>query len=322
MKKLVYLFFLLVICFAGCNRKTNNTQGVIRDNNDSVLLLDRVGMMYNEVFSYHNKKDFVTIDFGRKFFTEKLKALWDELPTDEESVVDADPWTWMLEPDSFVYKGSVINQLCNDTAEVLATIQGYDPYYDLVIHRTIKLVREGGNWMVDDFRDSLGNPFSSILHMMEDDKRIHEARQRVEDIYSELLDRYNKNETIDENSYITTKLKDLWERLPKDELVYGFNVWTGGQDFDSLANTFVYLDNWKNSRRDEQRKDTVIVSVLFITSSKYDKFTEVYVKAVYEKDDWYIDDILHNFNDREYSIQKMASSYVSDSCFINKLNEN
>ena len=315
MKRLAFYFLLLGICFAGCKQKTGDIQEKMKISNDTTLLIDRVGMMYNEYFSYYNRSDFNTNDVEKKFFSEKLKALLETLPTDE-MVINANPWICMEEPDSVVYQGGEVRRLDKETAEVLVTIKGFErPYDGRINQRTVMLVREGDDWVIDDFRDKDRNPYSSLLHMIQDYNREHEARQRIEDIYNEICVRYNKGEDFDENKFISTELKNLWEKLPwkklrKDERGYHYyNVWTGNQRFDSLLLPSVYLESSRNrnDRCDDQRKDTVIVTITInpVVSSNPNK-TWTYVKAVYEKGDWYIDDIVHSYNGKELSIQEVA----------------
>ena len=315
MKRLAFYFLLLGICFSGCKQKTGNVQEKTKISNDTTLLIDRVGMMYNEYFSYYNRSDFNTNDVEKKFFSEKLKALLETLPTDE-MVINTNPWICMEEPDSVVYQGGEVRRLDKETAEVLVTIKGFErPYDGRINQRTVMLVREGDDWVIDDFRDKDRNPYSSLLHMIQDYYREHEARQRIEDIYNEICVRYNKGEDFDENKFISTELKNLWEKLPwkklrKDERGYHYyNVWTGNQRFDSLLLPSVYLESSRNrnDRCDDQRKDTVIVTITInpVVSSNPNK-TWTYVKAVYEKEDWYIDDIVHSYNGKELSIQEVA----------------
>ena len=313
MKRLAFYFLLLGICFSGCKQKTGNVQEKTKIPNDTTLLIDRVSMMYNEYFSYYNRSDINMNDVEKKFFSERLKALLETLPTDE-MVINTNPWICMEEPDSVVYQGCEVRRLDKETAEVLVTIQGFErPYDGRINQRTVLLVREGGDWVIDDFRDKDRNPYSSLLHYIQDYNREHEARQRVEDIYNEICIKYNKGEDFDENKFISTKLKNLWEKLPWEKLrkdekgYYYYNAWTGNQRFDSLLLPSVYLESSRNGRCDDQRKDTVIVTITIRpgVSSKPNK-SRTYVKAVYEKGDWYIDDIVHCYNDVELSIQEVA----------------
>ena len=314
MKRLAFYFLLLGICFSGCKQKTGNVQEKTKISNDTTLLIDRVIMMYNEYFSYYNRSDINTNDVEKKFFSERLKALLETLPTDE-MVINTNPWICMEEPDSVVYQGCEVRRLDKETAEVLVTIQGFErPYDGRINQRTVLLVREGGDWVIDDFRDKDRNPYSSLLHYIQDYNREHEARQRVEDIYNEICIKYNKGEDFDENKFISTKLKNLWEKLPWEKLrkdergYYNYNAWTGNQRFDSLLLPSVYLESSRNGRCDDQRKDTVIVTITIRpgVSSKPNK-SRTYVKAVYEKGDWYIDDIVHCYNNGiELSIQEVA----------------
>ena len=209
MKRLAFYFLLLGICFSGCKQKTGNVQEKTKISNDTTLLIDRVSMMYNEYFSYYNRSDINTNDVEKIFFSERLKALLETLPTDE-MVINTNPWICMEEPDSVVYQGCEVRRLDKETAEVLVTIQGFErPYDGRINQRTVLLVREGGDWVIDDFRDKDRNPYSSLLHYIQDYNREHEARQRVEDIYNEICIKYNKGEDFDENKFISIKLKNL-----------------------------------------------------------------------------------------------------------------
>lgn len=132
--------------------------------------------------------------------------------------------------------------------------------------------------------------------------------ERVESIYNEVFACQNKGEGFDGDAYISTNLKALWESLPEGELIYSADVWTGVQDFDSLILEGVEVDGLRSSlKRDEQQKDTFVVAVHFKTSNKGQTNT-AYVKTVYERGDWYIDDITHPFNGEEYSIVKIAEA--------------
>lgn len=131
--------------------------------------------------------------------------------------------------------------------------------------------------------------------------------ERVKSIYNEMFACQNKGKDFDGDAYISTKLRALWESLPEGELIYRADVWTDVQDFDSLILEGVGVDDLRNSRRrDEQRKDTFVITVRFQTSDKGATKT-AYVKTVYERENWYIDDIIHIFNGEEYSIVEIAS---------------
>lgn len=137
--------------------------------------------------------------------------------------------------------------------------------------------------------------------------------ERVESIYNEMFACQNKGEGFDGDAYISARLKALWESLPEGELIYSADVWTGVQDFDSLILKGVGVDGQRNSlRRDELRKDTFVVTVRFQTSDK-GRTNTAYVKTVYERGGWYIDDITHSFNGKEYSISEIADEQVPDS---------
>lgn len=318
-KSSAVLILLAIISFTGCKRNATEAQKALTTS-DSTAVVEQVEKMYNEVFDYYNKRDFKTIKNGKKFFSKRLKALWEELPTDY-AVIDADPWTWTQEPDSFVFQTVKLNRLTKDSAVVKTTTQCFGHFstkagdvYDCGIKQmTLRLVREDSRWFVDDFRDKDGRPHSSLTHMIQDFKREQEARQRVEGIYSELFAHQNRKEDFDMDSYISTNLKTLWESLPENELVYSANVWTGLQDFDSLILEGTGADGQRNSwRRDERRKDTIVVSVRFRAFDEGETNT-AHVKMVYERNGWYIDDIVHTFKGEEYSIVEIAKMQIPDS---------
>lgn len=282
---------------------------------DRVCVIERVESIYNEVLSCFNQKIYRDVDYDR-FFSKNLKTLWRELPTDY-AVINANPWTWTQEPDSFVLGSVELKRFVQDTAVVSVTTNCFghsstrrDDFYDCGIsQRTLWLVHEDGNWFVDEFRDKNETPSFSISHMIRDFKREQEARQQVESIYNEVFACQNKGEGFDGDAYISTNLKALWESLPEGELIYSADVWTGVQDFDSLILEGVGADGLRNSlRRDEQRKDAFVISVHFQTSDK-GRTNTAYVKTVYERGGWYIDDIVHSFNGEEYSIAKIAEMF-------------
>ena len=322
-KSALILILLVIISFVGCRRNASETQKastISESMNDSIAVIEQVEKMHNEVFAHYNKRDFKTIKNGKKFFSKKLKALWEELPTDY-AVIDADPWTWTQEPDSFVFQTAKLERLTKDSVVVKATTQCFGHFftkagdvYDCGISQmTLRLVREDGRWFVDDFRDKDERPHSSLTHMIQDFKREQEASQRTEAIYNRLFTCQNKNEDFDTDSYISTNLKALWESLPEDELIYSANVWTGLQDFDSLIFEGAGADGLRNSwRRDESRKDTVVVSVRFRAFDE-GEINTAHVKMVYERNDWYIDDIVHTFKGEEYSIVEIAKMQIPDS---------
>lgn len=137
--------------------------------------------------------------------------------------------------------------------------------------------------------------------------------EQVEKMYNELFACQNKNENFDTDSYISTNLKTLWESLPENELVYSANVWTGLQDFDSLILEGSGADGQRNGwRRDERRKDTIVVSVRF-RAFDGGEINTAHVKMVYERNGWYIDDIVHTFKGEEYSIVEIAKMQIPDS---------
>ena len=319
MKRTIITLGILSAIFCGCKQNTSEAQEpstIIKSMSDSIVVIEQVENMYNEVFSHYNKRDFNTIVNGKKFFSKRLKTLWEELPMDY-AVIDADPWTWTQEPDSFVFQTAKLERLTKDSAVVKTTTQCFGHFstkagdvYDCGISQmTLRLVREDGRWFVDDFRDKDERPHSSLTHMIQDFKREQEASRRVEAIYSELFARQNRKEDSDMDSYISTNLKALWESLPEDELIYSANVWTGLQDFDSLILEGAGADGLRNSwRRDESRKDTVVVSVRFRAFDE-GEINTAHVKMVYERDNWYIDDIIHEFKGKEYSIVGIANMY-------------
>ena len=185
-KSPIILILLAIISFTGCKRNASETQNTLTSS-DSTAVVEQVEKMYNEVFGYYNKRDFKTIKNGKKFFSKKLKTLWEELPADY-AVIDADPWTWTQEPDSFVFQTVKLNRLAKDSAVVKTTTQCFGHFstkagdvYDCGISQmTLRLVREDGRWFVDDFRDKDERPHSSLTHMIQDFKREQEASRRVE----------------------------------------------------------------------------------------------------------------------------------------------
>ena len=318
-KSPIILILLAIISFTGCKRNASETQKTLTSSG-STAVIEQVEKMYNEVFGYYNKRDFKTIKNGKKFFSKKLKTLWEELPADY-AVIDADPWTWTQEPDSFVFQTVKLNRLAKDSAVVKTTAQCFghistkagDVYDCGISQMTLRLVREDGRWFVDDFRDKDERPHSSLTHMIQDFKREQEASRRVEAIYNGLFACQNKNEDFDTDSYISTNLKTLWESLPENELVYSANVWTGLQDFDSLILEGSGADGQRNGwRRDERRKDTIVVSVRF-RAFDGGEINTAHVKMVYERNGWYIDDIVHTFKGEEYSIVEIAKMQIPDS---------
>ena len=123
-KSPIILILLAIISFTGCKRNASETQKTLTSS-DSTAVIEQVEKMYNEVFDYYNKRDFKTIKNGKKFFSKKLKTLWEELPADY-AVIDADPWTWTQEPDSFVFQTVKLNRLAKDSAVVKTTTQCLD----------------------------------------------------------------------------------------------------------------------------------------------------------------------------------------------------
>ena len=96
MKRTIITLGLVSAIFCGCKQNTSEAQKastISESMNDSITVIEQVEKMHNEVFAHYNKRDFKTIKNGKKFFSKKLKALWEELPTDY-AVIDADPWTW------------------------------------------------------------------------------------------------------------------------------------------------------------------------------------------------------------------------------------
>ena len=147
-KSALILILLVIISFVECRRNASETQKALTTS-DSTVVIEQVEKMYNEVFDYYNKRDFKTIKNGKKFFSKKLKALWEELPTDY-AVIDADPWTWTQEPDSFVFQTAKLERLTKDSAVVKTTTQCFGHFsskagdvYDCGISQmTLRLVRE------------------------------------------------------------------------------------------------------------------------------------------------------------------------------------
>ena len=323
MKRTIITLGILSAIFCGCKQNMSEAQEpstISKSMSDSIVVIEQVENMYNEVFSYYNKRDFNTIVNGKKFFSKRLKTLWEELPMDY-AVIDADPWTWTQEPDSFVFQTVELIRLAKDSAVVKTTTQCFGHFstkaedvYDCGISQmTLRLVREDGRWFVDDFRDKDERPHSSLTHMIQDFKREQEACQRIKEIYNEMFAYYNKGyknrDTFNGDKYISSALKSLWESLPEDELIYSENVWTGLQDWDSLILKNVGPDGKRDGgRKNELLKDTCVISVYFQAFNKGETET-VHAKMVYERDNWYIDDIIHEFKGKEYSIVDIANMY-------------
>ena len=135
-----------------------------------------------------------------------------------------------------------------------------------------------------------------------------DAVSRVEALYADVFAHYNRDDyAFAVQPAFSSRLRGLWSQLPDNEMVYDADIWTGVQDFDSLVLERVTLN--------EQIKDTAVVTVRFWISE--DVIRSVQVRVVRESLqgnlDWYVDDIVHPFNDGQYSVAGQAKEYAADS---------
>lgn len=126
-----------------------------------------------------------------------------------------------------------------------------------------------------------------------------EVINRVEYIYNENFTCLNKSEAFNGEQYLSASLKNLIGSLPEDELVFDADIWTGLQDFDSFILTGIDIASFRN--------DSATTNVYF--QAFKDKTTKVRVCLTYEEGKWYVDDIVHFVNSKEYSIREIANGY-------------
>jgi hypothetical protein len=271
--------------------------------NDSLSLLQRVGQIYNNVFMSYNKGD--NSDTYKKYFSKRLEELWNTLPEDY-AVVDADPWTWTVEYDSFAFKGAVIDYMSDDSAIVIATSQLY-AHYDTMLtidtsKRMLKLIHETkdeeSNWFVDDITDERRNMYFSVSSTIQQHNTYMDVTKTAENLYNKLFDRFNNHKEFEEEAYLSEGLKSLFDKLPTNDIIFPANIWTGLQDFDSIS--------LHNISVEEIKQDSASVKIEF--EAFENERSTVCVRFIHENGGWKTDDIIHT--DWAYSVAETARKYL------------
>lgn len=106
----------------------------------------------------------------------------------------------------------------------------------------------------------------------------------------------------------THRLRDLWDEMPQADAILDADIWTGVQDFDTLALLSAHLDTIV--------ADTALATVRLSTWRRYEQTARLrLVREVHDSlpPAWYVDNIVHLQNHGPYDVDATIRMNMPDS---------
>lgn len=127
---------------------------IIHHHNANMEVIQTAENLYNKLFEKYNSNEPFE---SEKHFSERLKSLFDKLPTDD-IVFDADIWIGLQDYDSLLLRNVSVEAIKQDTASVKIEFQVFSN-----VTRTIhvRFIHENNGWKTDDIiHNRMGKAYS------------------------------------------------------------------------------------------------------------------------------------------------------------------